>query len=49
MKMKKLGVHTFVEVGVGKVLTGMVKRIDRELKGLSIQSADDIDEFLNSI
>ena len=47
--MKKLGVHTFVEVGVGKVLTGMVRRIDRELKGLSIQSADDIDEFLNSI
>jgi len=41
-------VGTFVEVGVGKVLTGMVKRIDRELKGLSIQSADDIDEFLNS-
>jgi len=26
----------------------MVKRIDRELKGLSIQSVDDIDEFLNS-
>ena len=48
MKMKQLGVGTFVEVGVGKVLTGMVKRIDRELKGLSIQSADDIDEFLNS-
>jgi hypothetical protein len=35
-------------VGVGKVLTGMVKRIDRELKGFSIQSVDDIDEFLNS-
>ena len=49
MKMKQLGVGTFVEVGVGKVLTGMVKRIDRELQGLSIQSADDIDEFLNSI
>ena len=48
MKMKKLGVRTFVEVGVGKVLTGMVKRIDRELKGFSIQSAHDIDEFLNS-
>ncbi|MDC0189963.1 ACP S-malonyltransferase [Rhodospirillales bacterium] len=47
-KMKQLGVGTFVEVGVGKVLTGMVKRIDRELKSLSIQSAEDIDEFLNS-
>ena len=46
--MQQLGVGTFVEVGVGKVLTGMVKRIDRELKSLSIQSAEDVDEFLNS-
>ena len=48
-KMKELGVHTFVEVGVGKVLTGMVKRVDKNLKGMSIQSPNDIDKFFNSI
>ena len=47
--MKRLGVDTFVEVGVGRVLTGMVRRIDNGLHGISIQSADDIEEFLKTL
>ncbi len=49
VKMSELGVETFVEVGAGKVLTGMIRRIDRELTGLSVQSADDIDSFVSSL
>ena len=49
LKMKELGVDTFVEVGTGKVLTGMIRRIDKELAGISVQSADDIDAFLSSL
>ena len=49
LKMRELGVDTFMEVGAGKVLTGMIRRIDKELTSLSIQSADDIDEFSSSL
>ena len=49
LKMRELGVDTFVEVGTGKVLTGMVRRIDKELAGMSVQSADDIDAFISSL
>ena len=48
-QMKELGVDTFVEVGTGKVLSGMIRRIDKELAGMSVQSADDIDAFLSSL
>ena len=49
IKMRGLGVDTFIEVGAGKVLTGMIRRIDRELTSLSVQSADDIDAFASSL
>lgn len=44
--MRDLGITTLVEIGAGKVLTGMVRRIDRELSAISIQSPDDINAFL---
>ena len=34
--IKARGVHTLVECGPGKVLAGMVKRIDAELTGLPL-------------
>src|SRR5881392_1921963 len=34
------GVRTFVEVGPGNVLTGLVKRIDRSVKAVSINSIE---------
>ena len=39
----------FIEVGAGKVLTGMIRRIDKELTSVSVQSADDIDAFASSL
>ena len=37
--MKQMGVATMVECGPGKVLTGLSKRIDKSMTGLSMNSA----------
>ena len=39
------GVHTFVEVGPGNVLGGLVKRIDRNVKTVSISTPEEIDKL----
>ncbi len=43
------GVTELVELGAGKVLGGLAKRIDRAVIGSSIGSPDDIDGFLSSL
>ncbi|MBO9418786.1 ACP S-malonyltransferase [Labrenzia sp. R4_2] len=43
------GVDTFVEVGTGKVLTGMVKRIAKEAGGMTVNSPDDIDAVIEKL
>jgi [acyl-carrier-protein] S-malonyltransferase len=45
-KLQSLGVTRFVEVGAGKVLSGLVKRIFPEAEILSIQSPQEIEEFI---
>ena len=47
--MTGLGVDTFVEIGAGKVLSGLVRRIDPEVSTLSIGTPADIETFLNSL
>ena len=44
-----LGVAMTVEVGGNKVLTGMVKRIDKELQTVSLDSAADIEAFAKTL
>ena len=39
------GVHTFVEVGPGNVLSGLVKRIDRDVKTISVSTPDALDKL----
>jgi [acyl-carrier-protein] S-malonyltransferase len=39
------GVHTFVEVGPGNVLAGLVKRIDRNVKTVSVSTPEEIDKL----
>lgn len=42
-------VEQLVELGTGKVLTGMVRRINKAMSGTAVQSAADIETFLNSL
>ena len=43
--MKKKGVNQFIEIGPGKVLSGLVKRINRDVKIDTINSESDIKEL----
>ncbi len=49
LKMRELGVETVIEAGAGKVLTGMTRRICRDIKGISLQSPSDIESFAESL
>jgi [acyl-carrier-protein] S-malonyltransferase len=41
----KEGVQTFVEVGPGNVLSGLIKRIDRNVKTISVSTPEEIDRL----
>jgi [acyl-carrier-protein] S-malonyltransferase len=43
--MKSQGVETFIEIGPGSVLKGLVKKIDRGLKVFNIAVPEDIDKL----
>ncbi|SFB19868.1 [Acyl-carrier-protein] S-malonyltransferase [Lentibacillus halodurans] len=40
------GVDAFVELGTGKVLSGLVRKIDRKAKTFAVQDLDSLNEFL---
>ncbi len=46
---RALGITSIAEIGAGKVLMTMAKRIDKDLPGVSIESPQDIEAFLKSI
>jgi len=47
--MREAGVDTLIEAGAGKVLTGLAKRIDRDLTAVSLQTPSDIEDFLKTV
>ncbi len=46
--MQKNGVTTLIEVGPGKVLAGLVKRIDKSLTAFATETPDDLSSALES-
>lgn len=49
LTMREKGVDTLVEVGSGKVLAGLAKRIDRELAASNIGTPADVEAFLGAL
>ena len=47
IKMIDLGVKRFIEIGPGKVLSGLIKRIDRNVKINQVNNLEDIKNILN--
>jgi [acyl-carrier-protein] S-malonyltransferase len=49
LAMKSAGVDRLVELGAGKVLAGLAKRIDPEIVGSSVGTPADIETFLKTL
>ncbi len=49
LTMKGEGVDTVIEVGAGKVLSGLNRRIDGDLGTISVGTPETIEEFLNGL
>lgn len=49
LAMKEAGIDRIVELGAGKVLAGLVKRIDGDVAGVSVGSPGDIEALLKSL
>jgi len=41
--LRRDGAHTFIECGAGKVLSGLLKRIDKEAKGLNVGDVESLE------
>ncbi len=48
-ELMKDGVRTFVEVGPGNVLTGLLKRIDRSVKAIPVSSLASLDQLEEAV
>ena len=49
LHMRDAGVTTLVEMGASKVLSSMVRRIDRSMKGVSVGLPNEIEAFVAHI
>ncbi len=47
--MKGHGINTLVEVGSGRVLSGLAKRIDREMDGMPVGTVAEIEAFAKMV
>jgi len=48
-KLRSIGIEKFVEVGPGKVLTGLLRQIDREAIGANVDSAESLRTALETL
>jgi len=47
--MRDQGVDKLVEIGAGKVLAGLTKRIDRDITAITVGGPDDLDAFFKAM
>ncbi len=47
--MREQGVDTLVEIGAGKVLSGLTRRIDRDMTSLNVGTPDDIEAVVKAL
>jgi [acyl-carrier-protein] S-malonyltransferase len=47
--MTQMGVDSFIEIGAGKVLTGLAKRLAPDAKALSAATPSDIEALLKAL
>lgn len=46
-KLLELGVDTFVEIGPGSVLSGLVRKVDRNVKTYALSDKDSVMKFVD--
>lgn len=49
LAMRDAGVETLVELGAGRVLTGLVRRIDRDLTAVSVGTPAEVEDFVKTL
>jgi len=49
LAMRDLGVEELCEIGAGKVLSGLARRIDRDLEARAVATPADVENFLGSL
>ena len=49
LKMRDDGIDTIIELGAGKVLSGLVRRIDRGLTAISVETPEDLENVRQMI
>lgn len=48
-KLIEEGIDTFIEVGPGKVLTGLLRRISKDVQGFNVEDTKSLEKTLNSL